>query len=131
MTLAYIPLQEVFNFICSFPLLEDLGLTTYAPKWYTDEWNPPSTSPKLTGSLKISGKLRSVARRLCDLSDGLRFSKIRVSHNNEEPMSATDLVSRCSDTLESLIISCCGSGVFVSASAIGQHLTAVCERRHI
>ena len=49
------PLQEIFNLICSFPLLEDLGLTTIVPKGDTDGWNIPSTSPKLTGYLKIKG----------------------------------------------------------------------------
>ena len=118
LTHTSIPLQEIFNLICSFPLLEDLGLITVSPKRDADGWSIPSTSPKLTGYLKVNGGLRSVVRRLCDLPSGLHFSKIRVSHDNEEPTSATDLVSRCSDTLKSLIISHYASGGFVPASVI-------------
>jgi len=124
--------QEVFNLICSFPLLEDLGLISYAPTQpHTSEWNPPPTSPKLTGTLEIRDKLRSVARRLCDLPGGLHFSKIRLSCWEEEPTSAMDLVSRCSDTLESLAVTCYSTSAFVSVSVISQHLTTVYERRHV
>ena len=114
LTLSHIsiPLQEIFNLVCSFPLLEDLGLTAIVHKRDTNGWEIPSTSPKLTGYLKIKGGLRPVVRRLCDLPGGLRFSKIRVSHDNEEPTLATDLVSRCSDTLKFLTISHYASGAF-------------------
>ena len=135
LTLVYtsVSLKEVFNLICSFPLLEDLGFIRYAPTGpIIDEWNPPPASPKLTGSLRINGGLRSIVRRLCDLPGGLHFSKISVFHNNDEgPTLATDLVSKCSDTLESFTISHCAPGTLVSASMISRHLTAVRERRRV
>jgi hypothetical protein len=42
-----------------------------------------------------------------------------------------DLVSRCSDTLESLSISYYALGVFPSTSVIGQYLTATRRHRQI
>ena len=36
-----IPLSKIFNLICSFPLLEDLGLFAISPNSDTEEWNPP------------------------------------------------------------------------------------------
>ena len=132
LTYTSVSLQEVFNLICSFPLLEDLELISYTSRQPdADGWNPPPTSPKLTGTLKIQGKLRFVARRLCDLPGGLHFSKIRVSHSNEEPTSATDLVLKCSDTLESFTISHYTSSAFVSTSVISRYLTTVRERRRV
>ena len=116
---------EVFDFICSFPLLEDLALVLLATG-YADAWTAPSTSPKLTGTLKLmprAGGVRPVVRRLLAFPDGLHFAKIQVSCINEEDArSATNLVSRCSDTLETLFI--CGTpiGGFHLVSAIGQHL---------
>ena len=119
--LTNIPLSEVFNLICSFPLLEDLGLFTYGAVSDIDDWDPPSTSPKLIGSLEIGGGVLPVARRLCDLPGGLRFSKITLSCGKEDFTSTMDLVSRCSDTLESFTIYSYGS--FTLASLIGHHLT--------
>ena len=68
----------------------------------------PPTSPSLTGSLylEIVRGIKPVIRRLCNLPGGLHFSKIAtVCHCNEDIESTTDLVSRCSDTLESLDVS--------------------------
>jgi len=129
LTHASIFLSEAFNLICSFPLLEDLGLLIVGPNSDTDGWNSPPASPKLTGSLMIVGGIHPVARRLCDLPGGLRFSNIRITCINEEPTSATDLVSKCSNTLEPLTVAYYSSGAFVSAPVISQHLTTVLERR--
>ena len=127
-----ISLSKIFDLVCSFPLLEDLGLFAISPNSDTEEWNPPSTSPRLTGTLSINRTIHSVVRRLCDLPCGLRFSKIVVSRYNglEDAASTMDLVSRCSDTLESLTISSHALGGFVSALVAGLCLTFACERRH-
>ena len=125
-----IPLSEVFNLVCSFPLLEDLELFAHGPVSDINEWDPPLTSPKLTGTLKIVGEIRFIVRRLYDLPGGLHFSKITLSLYERDATPATDLVSRCSDTLESLIISFCVQSTFTLASVIGQYLTAGCEYRH-
>ena len=115
-----------FNLVCSFPLLEDLSFVFFGSKSEPDRWNVPLRSPKLTGSLDLRTPMgtRSVARRLLDLPDGLHFTKITVGCGARDSQSITELVSRCSDTLESLTISSWFQSMFSSASVIGQYLTA-------
>ena len=111
---------EVFDLICSFPLLEDLALVSLRSEGDTDEWIAPSTSPKLTGSLELSttNGIRFAVRRLLDFPDGLRFAKITVSCFESDFEPATDLVSRCSGTLESLSIYSPITSALSSASLI-------------
>ena len=104
---SFAPLSEVLDLICSFPLLEDLSLCSVQQpytKENADEWNDTSTSPKLTGSLLLSGSNRNITRKLLDLPGGLRFSKIRVFCAIGGSDLAKELVSVCSDTLESLCV---------------------------
>jgi len=98
---------EVFDLICSFPLLEDLALVDLRPEDGTVWRRAPSISPKLTGSLDLdtTRELHSVTRRLWDFPNGLHFAKIAMSFGiGQDFLLATDLVSRCSSTLESLNI---------------------------
>ena len=97
-----IPPSEVINLICSFPLLEDLYLSSLRIEGDTDKWKVPPTSPKLTGSLYVSGGLGSVARRLLDLPSGLRSTMLTVMGFVEDVEPAMGLVSGCSATLKSL-----------------------------
>ena len=117
--------SEFFDLVCSFPLLEDLTLIDFCPEGGTVWWSAPSTSPKLTGSLYLAvmGGIHSTIRRLLDLPDGLRFAEITVTCISKDFGSVTDLVSRCSNTLETLEIRCFLTGVFPSASMICQYLT--------
>lgn len=115
--------SEVLDFICSFPFLEDLA------------WNPlsyggggrdtPSTSPKLTGflDLNVSNKIRLAVRGLLGLPGGLHFTKITMKGFIEDTESITDLVSRCSDTLKSLDLSCYIPGAFPPAYMSDRYLT--------
>ena len=107
--LACVRLSEVFDLVCSFPLLEDLALFRFSYWNGVDEWTPPSTSPRLTGSLQlhsVGGGTGRITRRLLDLPNGLNFTKIVLCVDDEiDFKSTTDLVSRCSDTLESLDVS--------------------------
>ena len=109
---------EVFDFVCSFPLLEDLALVDLRPEGGTLGRSAPPTSPKLTGSLDLSatGGIHSATRRLLGFQDGLRFAKITVSCIGRDFGSATDLVSRCFDTLKSLNVCCFLTGTFLSLS---------------
>jgi len=103
---------EVFDHICSFPLLEDLALVALLPG-DKNEWNAPLTSPKLTGHLELGspGMIHSATRRLLALPGGPQFSKIDVVFSDEGVQSATDLISGCSETLKSLtMVSYCWSG---------------------
>lgn len=96
--------SEVFGLVCSFPLLEDLALVFLGHDDEVCGWTIPLTSPKLTGSLdlRMLGGIRSATHRLLGLPNGLHFSKIAVSCLDEDVGSTMSLVSRCSDTLESL-----------------------------
>jgi len=118
--------SEIFDLVCSFPLLEDLKMIDFCPEGGTVGWTAPSTSPKLTGSLylAVKGGVQSTIRRLLDFPDGLRFAKMTVTCISEDFGSVTDLVSGCSSTIESLTIRCFLPGAFPSTSLIGQYLTA-------
>jgi len=121
---------EVFDLVCSFPLLEDLALVDFCPGDGTAPQSAPSTSPKLTGSLDLSarGRIYSATHRLLNFPDGLRFVDISLLCNSEDFGSVTDLVSGCSSTLESLNIHSFDEGAFASTSLICQYLTA--SREH-
>ena len=120
---------EVFDLICSFPLLEDLTLTSILPEsGDAERTGRLVSSPKLTGSLGLNVRggigIPFIVRRLLDLPNGLHFVKISVSCRDEEDTRlATELVSRCSGTLESLTIR--HLRAFPSPSMIGLDLTTV------
>ena len=123
------PVPEVFDLVCSFPLLDDLELSSvigYKP----DTWTIPSTSPKLTGTLHV-GKLsgtKSIIRRLLELPDGLHFSKILADCFCEAELTI-DLVPRCFETLETLQIGRMYFGALPSTSTVHRYLTATHARR--
>ena len=98
--------SEIFGLVCSFPLLEDLALFAVCNNSKLNGWNIPSTSPKFTGclDLRIINGIRPAVRQLLEIPSGLHFSKISVSCLEEDIESMMDLVSECSDTLESLSI---------------------------
>jgi len=100
------PSSEIFGLVCSFPLLEDLRLLSPSDNYEVDGWNIPSTSPKFTGclDLNIAGGMHPTVRRLLELPGGLRFSKVIIMCSDEDAELVMDLVSRCSETLESLSI---------------------------
>ena len=103
---SYTPTSEVLDFICSFPHLEDLSLSSVvcSTPGNADSSDAPPTLPKFNGSLLLNGSNRSITRKLLDLPGGLRFSKIVVSCPVEDCDLAEELVSTCSDTLEYLYI---------------------------
>jgi len=122
------PSSSVFDLVCSFPLLEDLGLVFFlGSQADTVQWIAPSTSPKLTGCLELStrGGIHSAVRRLLNFPGGVRFAKITVSCLGSDFEPATDLVSGCSGTLESLqAIYSSITGPLSPASLIDRYLTA-------
>jgi hypothetical protein len=123
---------QVLDFACSFPLLEDLELSSSPhPKLDTDGWDVPPTSPRLTGSLSMTGDNRYIMRKLLDLPGGLRFTKITISCPIKNGDLMEQLVSRCSDTLESLRVEYCYPGAYPAASAIGRFLIATYRHGHV
>ena len=122
--------SEVFGLICSFPLLEDLDLSSFGFDRRDQKWSTPSTSPRLTGSLElwVHTGIQSIARGLLDLPNGLHFAKVTVHCYSDNCVKPTmGLVSGCSDTLESLDVtnlSFRGTSPFVQP---GLYLTAACR----
>lgn len=131
LSFAGLPSSEIFGLVCSFPLLEDLALVGYIGRKRDEVWDTPSTLPKLTGSLDlpVGGGVQTIARRLLDLPDGLRFKKISVQWSTMESITPTiNLVSGCSDTLESLTITNYLKGLSAKHIYQGFWLTATHRR---
>ena len=118
--LMTLPCSQFFKLVYSFPLLEDLSVIC---QFLDDDDDPralravlPSSSPPFTGSLKLtlpSGS-ESMARQLLDLSGGLCFRTLDLLWNTEEDTQwVRGLVSACSNTVESLIVTRLLSGMFI------------------
>jgi len=120
LTFHDLPDSEIFGLVCSFPCLEDLALDSSGRVDRDEGWSAPPTSPGLTGSLRLSvmmERIQFVTHRLSELPNGLHSKKIAVTWLFEQDVRSTmDLISRCSDTLQSLDITNCSSGVFPSVS---------------
>ena len=124
---------QVFDLVCSFPLLEDLALIALRFGPGLVEWIAPSTSPKLTGSLELntSDGIRHAICRLLDFPDGLHFAEITAVCFYGDSESMAELVSRCSGTLEYLNLDCFPPGEFPPAG-LNDRSTPYrsCGRRH-
>ena len=111
--LIFLPFPGLFDFILSFPLLEDLGLTCQDdPRPNTnDSYEPstviPSTLPPLTGSLvfDIFGRAQDIVRQLLDLPNGLHFRCLTLTWDRKmDGLWIAELLARCSRTVESLSV---------------------------
>ena len=79
----FLSCTQILNFVCSFPLLEDLTLPSLGLSLGNDDDHRepqtiiPSSSPTFTGSLDLTilEGMESIARRLLDLPNGLSFRK--------------------------------------------------------
>jgi hypothetical protein len=109
---------ELFDFICSFPLLEDLVLIgVEGLEDIGDDFHGLQTSPLFTGTLTLSvfEGMGSFPRHLLSLPNGLRFRELVLLLDLEEDYRwVSELVSKCSDTLECLDVKFKwpGSGTF-------------------
>jgi hypothetical protein len=104
-----IPPSELLDLICSFPPPpRDLQLQNVSTSDSTanDEWSaPPSTLPELTGTLRLNGWIGPVIwRSLNLLNDRSCFVNIVMTGRGGDADLMADLVSKCSETLESLSI---------------------------
>ena len=109
-----LPSPHVFNFICSFPLLEDLCLVTTGDVFDAGGGfggGPvvvrSSSPPPFTGMLMLSLKMgmNPITSQLLSLPMGPHFRKLRFRwYSREDALPTTTLVEKCSPTLEFLRI---------------------------
>ena len=127
---------QIFDLVCSLPLLEDLTLAIRGIESEDlDDGSPPalirpSTSPVLTGTLEIPLllKMEPLARRLLDLPNGLHFQKLKLEWAREGCLRWINAsVVGCSDALESLYVTCYLHGAIVRLLRRIQCLTTVCR----
>ena len=106
--------SQVFELVLSFPLLDSITLNVPDLLLDDDELHPPrsdvpATSPTLTGifMLLLVRGLEIAVRRLLDFPNSLHFKIVVLSLLRKEDIRwATELVARCSHTLECLDIMC-------------------------
>ena len=110
--LAYIPLPLplIFDFIYSFPLLEDLSVfASVVPPAHTNTLLErqrttihPLNPPVFTGSLELF-RAGSFITHLLSLTSGLHFRELKLIWDKEDGVSpTTSLVESCCSILESL-----------------------------
>ena len=105
-----IPSSRVFNLILSFSLLEDAALIAYGGgSGGLSAAVQPSNQPIFTGSLDLFVRrgMDLIIRRLLSLPGGIHFQKLTLTWRHvEDTLATTELVERCSSTLESLDVTC-------------------------
>lgn len=102
-------ISKLFNFINSFPQLENLLLDVRVPfeRDDTGAHLTPLAAQTLNGYLVLKmkkGKIAPIIRNLLKIPEGLRFSTIELACPAETGPEVRDLVLECSDTLEYLHI---------------------------
>ena len=133
LTFASLPNPDIFDLVCSFPLLEDLTLIARSSRHDHPAWNGPSTSPRFTGSfeLRLREEIYPTVHQMLSLPNGLHFTSIAVSWCSGQDIKATmELVSKCPTTLESLCITNYFSGVFPPIPASRQNFYLQVENVH-
>ena len=113
--------SQIFDFICSFPLLEDLSVIDRRSYAYDEfDMQPASAHPSspfaLTESLELDlGRvMHPIVVRLLSLPNSLHCRRLHVTLNDVEDVPLTSaLVEKCYITLESLGVECDLWGLFV------------------
>jgi len=137
---AIIPPSQIFNFILSFPILEDLTVIRHGSSVYGDDdgssYGPstadqPSNPPAFTGTLglSLSTGMGPIASKLLSVPGGIHFRSLTLTwHCEEDLLLATALVEECSHTLESLDITCDFVGMSIRYLRPHRQLTSVSRR---
>lgn len=105
---------QIFDLAVSFPLLEDLSVIAESEVLAGNNSDGLSTTPRpsslpmFTGSLKLeSGGINPITRRLLSLPGGIQFRKLTLGCiYGVHLVCVTGLIAGCSNTLESLCITC-------------------------
>ena len=107
--------SRIFDLILSFPLLEDLAISTYfcltvdSGDGLSIAVQPPNPPALFTGSLELylKGGMKPFTHRLLSLLGGIHFWKLSLTWRGwEDPLSTMALVEECQYTLRSLDITC-------------------------
>ena len=103
--------SQLFNLVCSLPILEDLTLVNHESGEIADDNTifQPSTVPPLSGALNLclTRGMEPVACQLRELPDGVRFRKLNLALSLDDDLRCTaTIVEACSGTLESIKIQC-------------------------
>ena len=103
------PFSQTLSLIRSFPLIEDLSLTTFGDLLIESDdgsdGQQTTAQPPLTGTLElyIRTGMNLVVSRLLSPPNGYRFRKLELALNcDDDIVFASVLVERCRLTLESL-----------------------------
>ena len=103
-----LPLQEVFELICSFPKLENLRVWSYngyAHKPIDESISQDLVLPVFTGTLVLGKATAGFVRQLLGLGKTHKFRKIVVRYCYAYQFEGVNnLVKKCSQTLESIIV---------------------------
>ena len=118
--------SSIFNFICSFPRLEDLSVNTSTRCSVIEDGDSNEQvqfpgQPVFTGCLRLSLAcgMDALTSRLLSLPNGLHFRELDVSWIAEDDVSSTrELIEVCCPTLESLRINGPISTYFLSPHPI-------------
>ena len=103
-----LPLQEVFELICSFPELENLNVWSYkghADKPIDESISQDLVLPVFTGTLVLGKVTAGFVRKLLGFGEPHNFRKIVVGYCFAYQFEGVNnLVKKCSHTLESIIV---------------------------
>ena len=106
LTSARDPVENLFHFVCRFPLLRDLGLAT-APFPRSKLRRPPTpsnvtTPPPLDGTLEFRDTYPTISfiRSIANAPGGIYFRSVEMQEVREAPLQV--IVDACSNTLESI-----------------------------
>ena len=131
-----VPSWQIFNLIYSFPLLDDLAVTSTSALVGNSDFNDRTTtiqpliSPSFTGSLelRLGFQMEYVASRLLSRSGGFHFRKLRSTLREERDTSQiTALVKECRFTLESLEVVSKLNSTFICHRRPQRSLISVCR----
>ena len=123
LTFYSVPSPQVFDLICSFPLLDDLTVASYHG-WIGRDETPDDqttaiqslTSPSFNGSLELDLWTGTdfMASGLLSLPGGLHFRRLHLELDKEIDASPiTALVEGCRFTLGSLEVACNTNGASI------------------
>lgn len=112
MTFQALPFIDILNFAGSFPLLDNLMLMGWMFLKSDAKFTPSTPPPTLTGSfhLLVPMEMGIMVNHLLTLTSGIHFQGLILCWFYN-PSAAMDLISACSHSLNTLVLSSDTSGL--------------------